>query len=114
MRNKQWGRIIFISSVAVQTGGVTGPLYCASKAGMIGLAHSYASLLYKEGITANAVMPALIETDMVTKVLKVDTSKIPLGRFGKTDEVASVVVLIAKNGYINGQTINVNGGWYYS
>lgn len=114
MKRNRWGRIVFISSVAAQTGGVTGPLYCASKAGMIGLAHSYASLLFKEGITSNAVTPALIETEMVTKVLKVDASKIPLGRFGKVEEVADVVVLLAKNGYINGQTVNVNGGWYYS
>jgi 3-oxoacyl-[acyl-carrier protein] reductase len=113
MREKQWGRIVFISSVAAQTGGVTGPLYCASKAGMIGLMHSYAALLVKEGITSNAVTPALIDTDMVRK-LKVDTSKIPMGRFGTTVEVAEAVMMLVRNSYITGQTINVNGGWYFS
>jgi 3-oxoacyl-[acyl-carrier protein] reductase len=107
MRRNKWGRIIFISSVAAQTGGVTGPVYCASKAGMLGLMRSYAALLVKEGITANAVAPALID-------LTVDSSKIPLGRFGTVSEVAQVVVTLAKNGYVTGQTFNVNGGWYFS
>ena len=66
MRKRRWGRIINLSSVAAQTGGVIGPHYAASKAGMIGLTHSYASLLAKEGITVNAIAPALIETEMVT------------------------------------------------
>lgn len=114
MREQKWGRIINISSVAAQTGGVTGPIYVASKAGLIGLTHSYASLLVKEGITANTIAPALIETDMVTKVLKVTPAPIPMGRFGKVEEVADVVVMLVKNGYMTGQTINVNGGWYFS
>src|SRR5512142_2290970 len=60
MRARRWGRIINLSSVAAQTGGVTGPHYAASKAGLIGLTHSYARLLVKEGITVNAIAPALI------------------------------------------------------
>jgi 3-oxoacyl-[acyl-carrier protein] reductase len=115
MRKNQWGRIIHIASVAAQTGGVTSPLYVASKAGLIGLSHSYASLLAKEGITSNAISPALIETDMLLKDLKLDSpAKIPIGRFGKPEEVAEVAVMLAKNAYITGQTINVNGGWYFS
>ena len=113
MRKQKWGRIINISSVAAQTGGVTTPIYVASKAGLIGLTHSYASLLVKEGITANTIAPALIETDMVRE-LKVTPAPIPVGRFGRVDEVADVVVMLAKNGYMTGQTINVNGGWYFS
>ena len=113
MREQRWGRIINMSSVAAQTGGITGPLYVASKAGMWGLTHSYASLLVKEGITANTVCPALIETDMVRE-LKASPDSIPLGRFGTADEVADVVTMLVRNGYITGQTINVNGGWYYS
>jgi 3-oxoacyl-[acyl-carrier protein] reductase len=81
---------------------------------MIGLTHSYASLLAKEGITVNAIAPALIETDMVTANLKAKPELIPVGRFGDVDEVADVVVMLAANGYITGQTINVNGGWYMS
>ena len=60
MRQRRWGRIINLSSVAAQTGGVIGPHYAASKAGLVGLTHSYAALLAKEGITANAIAPALI------------------------------------------------------
>jgi len=65
MRTQHWGRIINISSVAAQTGGVVGPHYAASKAGMLGLTHSYAALLAKEGITANTVCPALVDTEML-------------------------------------------------
>lgn len=114
MRSARWGRIINISSVAAQVGGVVGPHYAASKAGMIGLTHSYANLLAKEGITVNAIAPALIETDMVLSNLNAKPDLIPVGRFGKVDEVADVVTMLAANGYITGQTINVNGGWYMS
>lgn len=114
MRARRWGRIINLSSVAAQTGGVTGPHYAASKAGLLGLTHSYARQLVKEGITVNAIAPALIETEMVTGNLNVTPMMIPVGRFGTPDEVAAVVVLLARDGYITGQTINVNGGWYMS
>lgn len=114
MRRARWGRIINMSSVAAQFGGVVGPHYAASKAGMIGLTHSYANLLANEGVTVNAIAPALIETDMVTSNLKARPELIPVGRFGGVEEVAEVVVMLAANGYITGQTINVNGGWYMS
>jgi len=114
MRARQWGRIINISSVAAQTGGITPPTYGASKAGLLGLTHSYARHLLREGITVNAIAPALIETEMVTLDLKARPEVIPLGRFGTPEEVAPVAVLLAANGYITGQTINVNGGWYMS
>jgi 3-oxoacyl-[acyl-carrier protein] reductase len=114
MRGQKWGRIINISSVAAQTGGVVGPHYAASKAGMLGLTHSYANLLVKEGITVNTVAPALIVTEMMTANPRANPSVLPVGRFGEVDEVSSVVVMLAQNGFITGQTINVNGGWYFS
>jgi 3-oxoacyl-[acyl-carrier protein] reductase len=114
MRAARWGRIINLSSVAAQTGGVVGPHYAASKAGILGLTHSYASLLAKEGITVNAMAPALIETEMVTGNPNARPDLIPVGRFGMVHEVADVVVMVARNGYITGQTMNVNGGWYMS
>ena len=114
MRAAGWGRIINLSSVAAQLGGVVGPHYAASKAGLLGLTHSYALLLAKEGITANAIAPALISTEMVTNNPRARADLIPVGRFGDIDEVADVVVMLATNGYITGQTINVNGGWYMS
>jgi 3-oxoacyl-[acyl-carrier protein] reductase len=117
MRSKGWGRIINVSSVAAQVGGVVGPHYAASKAGMTGLTHYYAALLSKEGITVNTIAPALIATaliatDMVARNPNARPDLIPVGRFGTVDEVADVAVMLAENGYITGQTINVNGGWY--
>lgn len=114
MRQRRWGRIINLSSVAAQVGGVIGPHYAASKAGMLGLTHSYSKLLAKEGITANAIAPALVETDMVRNNPNARPDIIPVGRFGLVEEVSAVVVMLARNGYITGQTINVNGGWYMS
>ncbi|MDH3246985.1 MAG: SDR family oxidoreductase, partial [Saprospiraceae bacterium] len=113
MRGNQWGRIINISSVAALTGGVTGPVYVASKAGMLGLARSYAAMLIGEGITANSIAPALIDTDMVSS-LNITPEKIPLGRFGKVDEVADIASLLVQNAYVTGQTIHTNGGWYFT
>jgi 3-oxoacyl-[acyl-carrier protein] reductase len=114
MRARRWGRIINLSSIAAQLGGVIGPHYAASKAGIIGLTHSYAALLAKEGITVNVIAPALIETEMVTSNPNARPDLIPIGRFGTVEEVAGIVVMLAANGYITGQTINVNGGWYMS
>ena len=114
MRARHWGRIINLSSVAGQTGGVVGPHYAASKAGILGLTHSYAALLSKEGITVNAIAPALIYTEMVAVNPKARADLIPVGRFGAVEEVANAAVMLARNGYITGQTINVNGGWYFS
>lgn len=114
MRAHRWGRIINISSGAAATGGSVGPYYASSKAGLLGLTHSYASLLVKEGITVNAVAPSLIQTDMLKQDLNVDPKLIPAGRFGTVEEVAIVVVMLAKNAYMTGQTIYVNGGRYMS
>lgn len=112
MRQRKWGRIINLSSVAAQVGGTVGPHYAASKAGIIGLTHSCALAWVREGITANAIAPALIETDMVTRDIKAKPDVIPMKRFGSVDDVASIAVMLATNDYITGQTISVNGGWY--
>ncbi len=112
MRERQWGRIIMLSSIAAQTGGVVGPHYAASKAGLIGLAHSYASLLAKEGITSNAIAPALIDTDMIRGNDKIKPSLLPVNRFGTAEEVAQAVLFLAQNAYVTGQTLSINGGWY--
>jgi len=114
MRARRFGRIINISSGAAQTGGVIGPHYAASKAGLHGLTHGYASLLAKEGITVNAVAPSIIATDMIADHPKVNPAIVPVGRFGNPAEVADVVVMVAQNGYMTGQTIYVNGGRYMS
>jgi len=112
MRARRWGRIINVSSVAAQAGTVVGPHYAASKAGMLGLTRAYARLLAREGVTVNAIAPALIETEMVTSNRNARPELIPVGRFGTVAEVADVAVMLAGNGYMTGQTVNVNGGWY--
>ena len=114
MRARQWGRIVNLSSVAAQVGGVVGPHYAASKAGMLGLTHFYAQRLAKEGITVNAIAPALVATEMVTSNPNARPDRIPMGRYGSPEEVAEVAVMLARNGYMTGQTINVNGGWFMS
>lgn len=114
MRQRKWGRIINLSSVAAQTGGAVGAHYAASKAGIIGLTHSCASAFVKDGITVNAIAPALIQTDMVTSNPNASPNLIPMGHFGSVDDVASVAVMLATNEYMTGQTVSVNGGWYMS
>ena len=114
MRRQRWGRIVNISSTAAQTGGIVGPHYAASKAGIHGLTHGYAACLAPEGITANAIAPALIETDMIRGHSRATPDRIPIGRLGRPEEIAETVVLLARNGYITGQTVNVNGGAYLS
>ncbi len=114
MRARRWGRVINISSVAAQAGSIVGIHYAASKAGMLGLTRSYARVLAKEGITVNAITPALVATEMVRSNPVAKPDMIPIGRFGEIEEVADVVVMLAGNAFITGQTINVNGGYYMS
>ena len=114
MRARRWGRIVNMSSVAAQAGSIVGVHYAASKAGMIGLTRSYARVLAKEGITVNAITPALVATEMVISNPVAKPDMIPIGRFGDIEEVADVTLMLARNAYITGQTINVNGGYYMS
>ncbi|MGB2621381.1 MAG: 3-oxoacyl-ACP reductase family protein [Candidatus Acidiferrum sp.] len=114
MRAAHWGRIINLSSIAAQYGGIVGPHYSATKAGILGLTRSYASQFAKEGITVNAIAPALIETDMVAGLPKDLVSRIPVGAMGSADEVGRIAVLLAESSFITGQTINPNGGMYMS
>jgi len=112
MRARKWGRIINLTSVAAQAGSMLAVHYSAAKAGVIGATKSYARQLAKEGITVNAIAPALVGTEMVVSNPHVKPDIIPVGRFGTVEECADVAVLLAGNGYITGQTIGVNGGMY--
>ena len=114
MRRRRFGRIINLSSTAAQVGGIVGPHYAAAKAGILGLTRAYAAQLAPEGISVNAIAPALIATDMVSALPRALPALIPLGRFGTVDEVAAVAVLLATDAFITGQTINVNGGRYFT
>src|SRR6185436_11608639 len=114
MRARQWGRIINLTSVAAQAGSVMAVHYSAAKAGVIAATKSYARLLAKEGVTVNAISPALIGTEMVASNPHIKPDMIPVGRFGRVEECADVAVLLARNAYITGQTISVNGGMYFA
>lgn len=113
MRAKKWGRIVNISSGAARGAGAIGPHYNASKAGVEGLTRGYAARLVKEGITVNAVAPSLIETDMV-KGQESLVSRIPLGQFGRADEVAKAVMMLLDNSYMTGQTVAMSGGMSFN
>jgi 3-oxoacyl-[acyl-carrier protein] reductase len=110
MRQRKWGRIVNISSGAARDAGGIGPHYNASKAGMEGLTRGYAARLVKDGITVNAVAPSLIETDMVKAGLASSPARIPLGRFGTPEECADIVLMLAGNAYMTGQTVALSGG----
>ncbi len=113
MRATTWGRIVNISSGAARGAGSIGPHYNASKAGMEGLTRGYAARLVKEGITVNAVAPSLIETDMM-KGQESLVARIPLGRFGRVEEVATAVMMLINNPYMTGQTVAMSGGMAFN
>ena len=114
MRARKWGRVINMTSVAAQAGSVMAVHYSAAKAGVIAATKSYARLLAKEGVTVNAISPALIGTEMVASNPHIKPDMIPVGRFGRVEECADVAVMLARNAYITGQTISVNGGMYFA
>ena len=114
MRARRWGRIVNISSGAARAAGLVGVHYNASKAALEGLTRGYAARLAKDGITVNAVAPSLIETEMTSANSLADAARIPVGRLGSGDEVAQVVLMVAGNAYMTGQTVPVNGGLHFN
>lgn len=116
MRARHWGRIVFISSVAAFTGGIVGPHYATSKAGLLGLMHSLAPVLAPHGVTVNTVAPALIaETGMIAGGPEAEQTlvpRIPVGRLGKPEDVVEAIMMLMVNSYMTNQTILVDGGMY--
>lgn len=118
MLKHKWGRIINLSSIVACTGNPGQANYCASKAGLLGLTKSIALEVAKRNITVNAIAPGFITTKMTEQLTKAQheqmMNKIPMGRFGKPEEVAKLAGFLASEdaGYITGQTLHVNGGMY--
>lgn len=115
MRERGWGRLIYVSSGAAYNGGRVGLHYTAAKGGMEALARGYALRLMEEGVTSNCVAPIMIETDMSsTATEKNKRFAPPVGRGGHVDEVSTAVLMLATNGYMTGQTVHMNGGIYFN
>ncbi|MFB3093983.1 MAG: 3-oxoacyl-[acyl-carrier-protein] reductase [Dehalococcoidia bacterium] len=111
------GRIVNMSSIVGQMGNLGQSNYAAAKAGIVGFTKSAAQEFARFNITVNAMCPGFIATEMVTnlteEVQQALLAKIPLGRFGKPEEVASLCrFLVSEGAYITGAQININGGMY--
>lgn len=115
MRDRRFGRIMFISSVAGLTGGVVGPDYAASKAALHGLTHYLAARVAADGVTVNALAPALIENTGMLPGDPGDLAKmIPVGRLGTPAEVADLALAVLANGYVTNHVIPIDGGMHAS
>jgi acetoacetyl-CoA reductase len=118
MRNRNWGRIINISSINGQKGQMGQTNYSAAKAGVIGFTKALAQETARKGITVNCIAPGYIDTDMVAavpeKVLEGIIAQIPVGRLGKGAEIARAVAFLAGDdgAFITGATLTINGGQY--
>ena len=117
MKNK-WGRIINMSSIIGLTGNAGQSNYAATKAGVLGFTKAIALEMASRNITANAICPGFIDTDMTAHAMSDDLrakamERIPLGRLGTPDDIANTVIFLASDAasYITGQTIAVDGGW---
>jgi acetoacetyl-CoA reductase len=118
MREREWGRIINISSINGQKGQMGQTNYSAAKAGMIGFTKALALENARKGVTVNCIAPGYIDTEMVQavpeKVLEGIIAQIPVGRLGKGEEIADMVAFLAgeRAGYVTGATLSLNGGQY--
>ncbi len=121
MAERGFGRVVNIASVGGQWGGARQVHYASAKAGLIGLTRSLARIYSSAGLTSNAVSPGLVRTDMTAAEIdspagREKVASIPAGRIGVAAEVADTVVFLASDAasYITGQTLNVNGGMFFS
>jgi 3-oxoacyl-[acyl-carrier protein] reductase len=110
MRERRFGRVLFVSSVAAFRGGVIGPDYAASKAGLHGLTHFLASRVAADGVTVNALAPGFVETAMLPDAAENLGRMVPVGRVGRPDEVAQFAVAILANSYLTSKVLSIDGG----
>jgi 3-oxoacyl-[acyl-carrier protein] reductase len=111
MRERGFGRILFMSSVAAFTGGIVGPHYAASKAGLHGLTHFLAARVAADGVTVNALAPALIvDTGLLPGDPEQLRQLVPVRRLGRPYEVADLAIAILRNPYLTNQVISLDGG----
>jgi 3-oxoacyl-[acyl-carrier protein] reductase len=112
MRERGFGRILFVSSTAAFRGGVVGPHYAASKSGLHGLAYFLASRTAVDGVTVNVLAPGFIETSMLPGDPSELGSRVPVGRVGEPEEVADLAVAVLRNGYVTSHVFSVDGGMH--
>jgi 3-oxoacyl-[acyl-carrier protein] reductase len=113
MIERGFGRVLFTSSIAALTGGVVGPHYAATKAGLHGLTHHLAARVVRDGVTVNAIAPALIaDTRMLPGDPEELAARVPAGRLGTPAEVADLALAILRNGYLTSKVIAIDGGMY--
>jgi 3-oxoacyl-[acyl-carrier protein] reductase len=112
MRERGFGRILFISSLAAFRGGVVGPHYAASKAGLHGLTHFLAPRVAADGVTVNAIAPGFVETEMLPGDPGELAAGIPVGRVGRRDEIAQLAIATLENTYLTNKVLTIDGGSY--
>lgn len=110
MRERGFGRILFISSTAAFRGGVVGADYAASKSGLHGMAHYLASRVARDGVTVNVLAPGYVDTAMLPGDARELGERVPVGRVGTPVEVASLAFAILRNGYMTNQVTSLDGG----
>jgi 3-oxoacyl-[acyl-carrier protein] reductase len=110
MRERGFGRILFMSSAAAFRGGVVGPHYAASKAGLHGMAHFLAARTAADAVTVNVLAPGFVDTAMLPGTAEELGSRVPLGRVGTAQEVAGLAVAMLRNGYVTSHVFSIDGG----